>query len=68
MLHQINTIKKPEFVNDLTEGLERTIQGHKKAYRFTYGAVIAMEKFRCQVRLLDYMHQDYLLWFLRNYS
>ena len=50
LFYQINTIKKPEFISDLSEGLQRTIQGHKKAYRFTYGAVTAMKKFQCQVR------------------
>ena len=50
LFHQINTVKKPEFIHDLSEGLQRTIQGHKKAYRFTYGAVTGMAKFHCQVR------------------
>ena len=52
LYHQIYTSKKPEFFHDLSEGLERTIQGHKKAYRYTYGAVTAVEKFRCQVSLI----------------
>ena len=51
LYHQINSVKKPEFIPDLIEGLERTIKGQKMAYFDTYGAVTDVEQFRCQVRL-----------------